>query len=450
MHGRLRLSSALVALAVLAAAQAGPGAAAAQPGARGAKGGALAPPVRASAPLGGVNVVGLTFQSRPAEADQAIAYARQLHAKLIRTEVSWAILEPRAPNQVDPRALAFLDRLVGDAAAAGIKVIATLRGTPCWDSSAPVSLLSKCDPASLSRATAWPPRDPADYAVAAAYLARRYGTELAAIEVWNEPDQGNELYFAGPSKPQRYAAVLRAAYPAVKQANPNVAVLAGSLVGSNGSFLRALYAAGIKGFYDGLAVHYYNLTLGSVRSIRQVQLANGDEKPLWLDEFGWTSCWPAERVQQEQACVTPQVQALNMANIFRSLARTGYLAAEVIFQLHDMVKEDFGLVTAGGAHKPAFSGLASVLASPFGRVSAVSVNLHRRRGRVVAAGSGPVGDYMQLEAFKGKVLRYRVLFTLDRFNRYSITLPRVLGLRGLRVRVFQYWSGSGSAAQKRI
>ena len=42
--------------------------------------------------------------------------------------------------------------------------------------------------------------------------------------------------------------VVRAAYPAVKAANPGVLVLAGSLVGSNGAFLRALYAAGMKGY----------------------------------------------------------------------------------------------------------------------------------------------------------------------------------------------------------
>ena len=48
------------------------------------------------------------------------------------------------------------------------------------------------------------------------------------------------------------------------------------------------------------------------------------------------------------------------------------------------------------------------------------------------------------------MLRYRALFTLDRFNRYSIALPSVLGTHGLRVRVFQYWSGLGKAAQKSI
>jgi hypothetical protein len=69
---------------------------------------------------------------------------------------------------------------------------------------------------------------------------------------------------------------------------------------------------------------------------------------------------------------------------------------------------------------------------------------------VVARGSAPVGDYMQLEASIGGVLRYRALFTLDRFDRYSIVLPAVLGTRGLQVRVFQYWAGPARAAQGAI
>jgi hypothetical protein len=204
----------------------------------------------------------------------------------------------------------------------------------------------------------------------------------------------------------------------------------------------------MKGYYDGLAVHYYTLTLASLRSIRQVQLKNGDSKPLWLDEFGWSSCWPRHRIQEEQACVTPHGQAANMVNIYRSLARTSYVAAEVIFQLHDSSTEEFGLLTNDGVPKPAFMALAGVLASPFARPSPVTLRLVRRRGRVVAKGSGPVGDFMELEAFKHGVIRYRAVFILDRFNRYSITIPRVLGTSGLVVRTYQYWTGPAAAAQK--
>jgi hypothetical protein len=80
----------------------------------------------------------------------------------------------------------------------------------------------------------------------------------------------------------------------------------------------------------------------------------------------------------------------------------------------------------------------------------VTLRLARHRGHVVASGSGPVGDFMELEAFKRGVLRYRAVFVLDRFNRYSITIPRVLGTRGLLVRTYPYWTGPGAAAQKHI
>jgi hypothetical protein len=187
-----------------------------------------------------------------------------------------------------------------------------------------------------------------------------------------------------------------------------------------------------------------------LRSIHEVQLANGDTKPLWLNEFGWSSCWPRYRVQQEQACVTAQAQALNITNTFHSLARTPYVAAEVLYQLQGSTSENFGALNADGTHKPAFAALSKVFSSPFGRVSPVTLSLRRRGGRVLAGGSGPVGDYMGLEAFQGSVLRYRALFVLNRFNRYSIALPSALGSSGLRVRVYQYWAGLSSSAQRSI
>jgi hypothetical protein len=397
-----------------------------------------------------VNIGGPEFDTTSAEADRSIALARQLHARVVRVEIPWAVLEPRGPNQIDSKTLAFTDRLLADAASAGITVIAMVDSTPCWVSSAPSSVLGKCSATRPTAANAWPPSDPTSFATFVAYLAKRYGERLAAIEIWNEPDQINESYFAGPNKAHRYAALVRAAYPAIKQANPNVAVLAGSLVGSNGVFLRALYGAGIKGYYDGLAVHYYELTLASVRSIRQVQMANGDAKPLWLDEFGWSSCWPKHRIQEEQGCVTAGVQALDIANIFRALAHTSYVAAETIFHLQDSNTENFGIISSNGSRKPAFGALAAVLASPFGKVGRVTLALHRRGGRVVASGSGPVGDFMALEVVKGGVLRYRAVFELDRFNRYSIALPKVLGTSALRVRTYQYWTGPGHAVQTSI
>jgi hypothetical protein len=402
-----------------------------------------------SQPLAGVTATGLTFGISTVRADQEIAWAHSLGAHVIRVEVPWATLEPRR-GQLEPRAVAFTDHLMSQASAAGLKVVALAMRTPCWASSAPAALLRGCKPGQSSKAHAWPPSDPGTYGSFVAFLAARYGPKLAAIEVWNEPDQANEAYFAGPDKAQRYAAVLRAGYVAIKRADPQMTVLGGSLVGSNGAFLRALYAAGIKGYYDGLSVHFYNLVLASLRYLHGVQLANGDSKPLWLDEFGWSSCWPRQRVQQEQGCVTRQVQAANLVNVYRSLARTPWVAAEIAYELQGSRSEDFGVLTETGALKPSFGALRSVFVSPLGKPSPVTVSLSRSGGRLVASGSGPVGDYMQLEAFSGKRAVYRALFTLNRFNHYSLTLPRALGTGHLDVSVFQYWMGTAKAASASI
>jgi hypothetical protein len=404
----------------------------------------------ATVPLGGINLPGLGYGSTPDDADREVAEASALHSTAIRVELPWAVLQPRGPGRLDPGAVAYTDRLMSEAAARGIAVIALVDATPCWASAAPASISQACAPGRPSAANGWPPANPADFAALVGALAGRYGNKLTALEVWNEPDQANELYFAGPHKPERYAAILKAGYQAIKRADPSIKVLAGSLVGSNGVFLRLLYAAGIKGNYDGLAIHFYTLTLASIRAFRAVQLANGDTTPLWLDEFGWSSCYPHQKIQEEQACVTRAVQAQNIANIFRELSRTGYIAGETLYKLHDSRDDQFGVLSARGSRKPSYAALKSVLTSPLGSPSKVTLRLRRSAGRILASGSGPVGDFMQLEAFQGSVLRYRAVFALNRLNRFSIALPRVLGTHGLRIRVYQYWTGVRRAANKSI
>jgi hypothetical protein len=397
----------------------------------------------------GLNVP-LDYGASPSLVAKDIAHVAALHAKVVRVELPWSGLEPAGPGRVDPAALAFTDDLMAAAAAHGLTVIATVMSTPCWDSTAPARLLRACSPRGLTPANAWPPRNPDDYAAIVAFLAARYGNRLAAIEVWNEPDQANELYLAGRGKVAHYAALLKSAYVAVKRVSPSTPVLGGSLVGSNGQFLRELYAAGIKGYYDGLAVHFYTLPVAAIASIHRVQLANGDNTPLWLDEWGWSSCWPRHRVQEEQACVTRTVQARNIRDGFRSLARLPYIAALVLYQLKDTAGESFGVLAANGAPTPASRAFTAALTSPLGPVSPVTLRLRRRGGRVIASGTGPVGDFMLLEVLIGGVLRYRAVFTLDRFDRYAIELPRQLGSRGLAARVYRYSTGPAGAARGTI
>ena len=419
------------------------------PGAPASATGRAQPASRATALLAGVNTAGLGPGSTPVEADHTIALAHELNSKIIRIELPWSLLEPRARGQLDPQALEYTDRLMNDAATQGIAVIAMIDATPCWATSAPARLKRACVPGERGAANSYPPAQPADFAALVKTLAERYGTKMTALEVWNEPDQANEKYFAGPHKPQRYAAILKAAYTAIKQVNPQIKVLGGSLVGTNGVFLRLLYKAGIKGYYDGLGIHFYTLSLASIRAFRAVQVANGDTTPLWFDEFGWTDCYP-RKIQEEQGCVTPAAQAQNITNIFRALGSSSYIAAATLYELQDGGTESFGVLTAKGAHKPAFAALSDVLASPIGPLSPVTLGLRKAGSKVIASGSGPVGDFMHLEVFQGSVLRFRALFTLNRFNRYSLRLPGALGTHNLRVRVYMQWTGASGAAQRSI
>jgi hypothetical protein len=399
--------------------------------------------------IGGIAIPPVSATSELGEADRTIRAAHQLGVAVVRVDFPWAEMEPRRGQQ-DAAAFAYADRLVADAAAAHIGVAATVQGTPCWDSTAPATVLARCNQLGGSKANSYPPADPGAYAAFTASLAARYGSRLAAIEVWNEPDQSNEDYFAGTEKARRYAELVRAAYPAIKHADPSVPVLAGSLVGSNGLFLDALYANGMKGYYDGLSVHYYNLTVASLHAIHETQLAHGDRTPLWLIEFGWTSCWGRARIQEEQGCVTRAVQALNLRASFAEFAQLPYVEAAVVYKLQDSAGEDFGTLDVAGRRKPSFHALRAALTGPYVPPPPVTLKLHRRRGSVVATGSGPVGDFMVLEALIGGRPRYRAYFVMDRFNRYSLRLPRVLGTRGLTVRVYRYSFGPAVGARRRI
>src|SRR5438270_748895 len=128
-------------------------------------------PARAR-PLGGVNATGLTFGASTTSVKRVIAWAHSLDAHALRVEIPWSTIEP-TQGQFDPRALAFADNLVNQASAAGIKVVALAMSTPCWASSAPAALLSRCRPGEGGRAQAWPPRNPRDYGSFVAFLAAR-------------------------------------------------------------------------------------------------------------------------------------------------------------------------------------------------------------------------------------------------------------------------------------
>jgi hypothetical protein len=405
------------------------------------------PAAAASAkPLYGLQGVPAYASATQGQVDTALDVAKKAHAKVIRVEVLWSKLEPAAAGVRDAAELAAIDRVVSGAAARGMKTELLIDSTPCWASSSPErGSCAGADP-NTSQVTRYPPSDTQPYVELSEFLVARYAANLAAFEVWNEPDQSNEIYWAGPNKVRGYVALAKAVYPALKQIAPTVPVLAGSFVGGNGKWLQALYNAGLKGSYDGLAVHFYDLPLTALSTTRAVQKRNHDSKPLWLSEFGFTSCYakggPAFKI--DHACNTRAGQAHNLTDTLRKVASVSWVKAAFVYMINDQSDAyQFGLVTASGAPKPAFTAVANVFAGKKVTVTKPKMSLLRaRRGRVTVAGTASQTEMFTLRVWRAGRLAYRATLRTDRFGAYRLVLPAVIGTSQLRVRLSGTWTGS--------
>jgi polysaccharide biosynthesis protein PslG len=270
-------------------------------------------------------------------------------ANVLRVDVGWGSLET-AKGQYSASYLAKLDALAAEAQARGIKLIATLWWTPSW--------------ASAGGSPFAAPTHPSDYGDFARFITARYGTELAAVEAWNEPEINNNLIAV--DVPLAYTQLVKALYTGAKQGNPAVAVLAGSLAYADVTFLGALYLDGIKGYYDGISVHPYadgaapeNRTvlhsfLGGIEKLHLFQTANGDNTPEWVTEFGWP-------VGTSAGANTEAQQAEYIEKAFALVAELPYVTAATAYRLRDMgtdpsnPEDNFGLLHQNFTPRPSYA-----------------------------------------------------------------------------------------------
>ncbi len=297
-----------------------------------------------------------------ADMTQELNALQSAGANVLRVDVGWATLET-AKGHYDPTYLAKLDALVSGAQARGIKVIATLWQTPSWASSG----------------KAWndPPTNPADYGAFARFITARYGANLAAVEAWNEPEINNNLISS--NLPATYTQMVKAFYTGAKEGNAGVDVLAGSLAYADTAFLKALYADGIKGFYDGIAVHPYadganpadtSVTrsfLGGIEQLHAAQLEAGDATPIWVTEFGWPT-------GTSNGANTEQQQAEYIEEAFGILDGLPYVKGASVYELRDMGTEasnpedNFGLLRENFSPRPAYAAFAAAMQAAPGMI----------------------------------------------------------------------------------
>jgi hypothetical protein len=172
-----------------------------------------------------------------AQIDSTLAQMEGLGADRVRISAFWADIAPaphstKQPARFDPSypyapeyRFDALDKAVGLARDHGLKILISISTPiPYWASQAPGR-----------KNSVWMP-DPKQLAAFAYAVAARYGNVADQFAILNEPNQGAWLEPQSargkPVSPHVYRDLVRAAYPAIKQAAPKATVLVGELASS--------------------------------------------------------------------------------------------------------------------------------------------------------------------------------------------------------------------------
>jgi len=270
---------------------------------------------------------------------RGLAMIREMGAPWVVEFLPWAYMEPRK-GQYDWR---NAERIVRHANRQGVQLIARLGFVPDW---------ARPDPNAQATTTTYLDRARyADFAEFAAAFAAHFRGQIHYVIVWNEPNLAAE-WGMRPVDPAGYVEMLRVVYPAIKQANPDMVVLAGALAptleppgsaqGLNDLiYLEQMYQAldaqaarqssianrqsriqnpkskiGSRP-YDAWAVHSYGRTaphdeppapdrinFRRAELLREIMLRHGDkDAPVYITESGWNddprwvfAVTPAQRI----------------------------------------------------------------------------------------------------------------------------------------------------------
>jgi hypothetical protein len=250
--------------------------------------------VRTANPKMGVHTR-LTDEVEPWKIKRTLEMVRELGAPWVVEYFPWAYVEeqPGRYNWV------HADQVVEHANRQGLTLIARLGYVPQWARPKDTSPLYLDEDHF------------ADFAAFAAEFVTRYAGQIKHVIIWNEPNLALEWGYQPPD-PAKYVAMLKAVYPAIKAANPEVQVLAGALAptlappGSDQGvndleFLQRMYDLGAADYFDALAIHAYGwhfdpdappdpqvINFRRSELLRAIMVANGDEeKPAFITEGGW-------------------------------------------------------------------------------------------------------------------------------------------------------------------
>lgn len=230
---------------------------------------------------------------------------QELGVEWVKHTINWADYEA-TQGQID---FTEIDAIIDTLEGSGANIMLSVIGAPAW---ARVGLEGDFGP----------PADNQNYASFVGALASRYGSRVAAYEIWDEPNLQSS--WAGKAvSGESYVQLLQAAYTAIKAANPSTVVVSAGLAPTGGGsgaindrdYLRQMYEAGLMDVSDAIGAHPYGWAnspdstccetnpdvteydnhpsfffLQTLEDYRLIMQEYGDTATfIWVTEFGWGS-----------------------------------------------------------------------------------------------------------------------------------------------------------------
>lgn len=287
------------------------------------------------------------------EGDRQAALMEDAFVRHAREPFHWQNVEPRKGYYDWAR----FDQAVATLRARNVDIIGTLLYTAPWATSAPAGT-----PASLVQY--YPPASLSDYTRYATAVVHRYKDRVKVWQVWNE--QNTVLYWKPGPDPVAYAAMLKAAYAAIKAEDPTATVISGGLASFDIPFMETMRAEGALTSMDGFGLHTYvngppekglsALWIDNAMAYLQRHVGG---KPIWITEMGWSTC---------TTCETEAHQAEYLSRAYLEAAAKGVRMMTAYNLVEDGTtttdwQDNLGLTEPGGRLKPAYTAWRDVSAA---------------------------------------------------------------------------------------
>ncbi|HET6873878.1 MAG TPA: cellulase family glycosylhydrolase [Acidimicrobiales bacterium] len=348
----------------------------------------LAPAARASsaaarastAPARFGVVDGRLIGATPAAMDAALNQDAALGVTAVREQLSWNATEP-SPGVYK---WAAFDQVASSVAAHHMQLLVLIDFTPAW--------------ARLPGCASWAcaPAEPSQFAAFAGVAAARYGSEVAAWEVWNEPNTAD--FWKPVPNAAAYSQLLKLTAAAIRHAAPGAYIVSGGLAPSQGGrftlrpvdFLSGMCESGGVAALDAVGDHPYSFPVppdyqagwnawqqmdNTPISLRSVMTRCGaSAKPIWITEYGAPTGGPGVAASPgnymlllHPTHVTEALQAQMAAAAIKDVDSYPWVGALFFYSATDAGtapttnQNFFGLSNASGSPKPAWYTVQSLL-----------------------------------------------------------------------------------------